>query len=81
MVLVFGILSLVVCAPFGIAAWTMGGRDLAAIRSGRMDPAGKDMTQIGYILGIVGTVIFVFQLAAVCLWFVLVGAMAGAGAR
>lgn len=27
-ILVFGILSLVVCAPLGIAAWIMGNNDL-----------------------------------------------------
>src|SRR4051812_42109729 len=40
LVLAFGILGLVVCAPFGIAAWIMGNRDLAEMRAGVVDPAG-----------------------------------------
>jgi len=79
MILVLGILGLVACGPLGIAAWIMGKNDLAAIKAGRMDPAGKDMTQIGYILGIVGTILTVLSLLAVCAWFALFGAMVGAG--
>ena len=79
LILVLGILSLMACAPLGIGAWMMGSSDLAAMRAGRMDPSGRDMTQIGYILGIVGTVLFALSLAGVCLWFVIVGAVVGAG--
>jgi len=49
-----GILSLVVCAPIGIAAWIMGGGDLKAMDEGRMDPSGRSLTQAGKILGIIG---------------------------
>lgn len=79
LIVVLGILSLVACAPLGIGAWMMGSADLAAMRAGRMDPSGKDMTQIGYILGIIGTVLFLLSLSAMCLWFVLIGAVAGGG--
>lgn len=68
LIVVLGILSLVACAPLGSA-------DLAAMRAGRMDPSGKDMTQIGYILGIIGTVLFLLSLGAMCLWFVLIRAV------
>lgn len=56
LILVFGILGLVVCFPFGIAAWIMGSGDLRAMRAGRMDPTGEGMTQAGYIIGIVATI-------------------------
>lgn len=78
LVLVFGILSLVICAPLGIAAWIMGKNDLAAMRSGRMDSSGKDMTNIGYILGIVGTIVFCLQLVFAIIYFVFIVAVIGA---
>ncbi len=59
MILILGIISVTVFAPAGIAAWIMGAKDLAAMRAGRMDRAGKENTRIGYILGIVGTCLFV----------------------
>jgi hypothetical protein len=58
LVLLLGILSLIVCAPLGIAAWIMGSNDLAAMRSGRMDRSGESVTAVGQILGIIGTVFF-----------------------
>ncbi|GIW79665.1 MAG: hypothetical protein KatS3mg105_1472 [Gemmatales bacterium] len=75
LVLVLGILSLVVCAPLGIAAWIMGSNDLAAMRAGRMDPSGESMTQVGYVLGIIGTVFFGIGIVAACLWFAAFGMM------
>ncbi|MCI0701427.1 MAG: DUF4190 domain-containing protein [Planctomycetia bacterium] len=79
MILLLGILSLVICAPLGIAAWIMGKNDLAAMEAGRMDPTGRDQTNIGYILGIVGSILFVIQMIAVCAWLALFGAVIGAG--
>ena len=70
-----GILSVVVCAPLGIAAWKMGSSDLSAMRGGRMDRAGESVTYTGYVLGIVGTVLFGLQLVAACLGFAVAGAM------
>ena len=76
LILVFGILGLVLCFPFGIAAWIMGSNDLNEIRAGRIDPTGEGLTQAGRICGIVAT-----ALAAVGLiFFVLMlvfGAFAG----
>ncbi len=58
LILVLGILSLVF---FGIIlgpiAWILGTSDLKKIRAGTMDPEGEQMTNIGRILGIVGTII------------------------
>ena len=71
-ILVLGILSLVCCGPVGIFAWIMGKSDLAAIDSGAMDPAGRQMTNIGRILGIIGCVLFVFQI----IWLTVFGGLA-----
>jgi hypothetical protein len=57
LILVFGILGLVLCFPFGIAAWIMGNGDLNKMRSGTMDPEGEGMTQAGRICGIVATIL------------------------
>jgi len=72
LVLVLGILSLIVCAPLGIAAWIMGGNDLSAMRSGKMDPSGESLTTAGRNLGIIGTVLFGLGVVAACVWFATV---------
>lgn len=68
LILVLGILSLMICGIIGIFAWMMGKRDLALIRSGRMDKEGESLTKVGYILGIVGTILFLLQLLLVTLY-------------
>lgn len=55
LVLILGILSLVVCAPLGIAAWIMGSADLKAMAAGLMDPSGRSTTNAGRICGMIGT--------------------------
>ena len=60
-ILVFGILGLILCQLFGIAAWTMGNSDLREMDAGVMDPAGKDLTSAGRMLGMVGTAILLLQ--------------------
>jgi predicted Zn finger-like uncharacterized protein len=65
-VLLLGIGGLVVCAPLSIVAWIMGNKDLKEIDEGRMDPEGRSMTQIGKILGIIGTVLLVVSVVATC---------------
>jgi hypothetical protein len=57
LILVFGILGLAVCFPFGIAAWVMGNGDLRQIDSGAMDPGGRSLTNAGRICGIIGTIL------------------------
>ena len=60
-ILVFGILGLLLCQLFGIAAWTMGNNDLREMDAGLMDPAGRDLTVAGRILGMVATGILILQ--------------------
>ena len=69
-ILVFGILSFVVCPFFGIAAWVMGNTDLREMAEGRMDPSGRDITQAGRICGIVGTVLVLIPMVLVILFAV-----------
>ena len=57
LILVLGILSLVLCAPLGIAAWVMGNGDLKQIDAGTMDPSGRSTTNAGRICGIIGTIL------------------------
>lgn len=68
LILVFGILGLVMCSFFGVAAWAMGNSDLQEMATGRMDPSGADLTKAGRICGIIGTVLLTLQLLAVSLF-------------
>jgi DNA-directed RNA polymerase subunit M/transcription elongation factor TFIIS len=80
MVLAFGIISFFVCAPiFGPMAMIMGGNDLKKIDAGRMDPEGRSMTQIGRILGIIATVLFVLAILFYCV-IIVIAIAAGPGA-
>jgi hypothetical protein len=81
LILILGILGFVVCGLCGIAAYFMGKSDLAEMDAGRMDPAGRDMTKIGYILGLVVMILMVLGVLVWCLIFALGmgGAMMGGG--
>ena len=55
-ILGLGIAAILVLGPFlGIPAWVMGHRDLKRIKSGEVDAHDKTLTQVGMVLGIVGT--------------------------
>ncbi|HKB02471.1 MAG TPA: DUF4190 domain-containing protein [Gemmataceae bacterium] len=74
-ILVLGILSIVVCGVTGIFAWVMGKRDLDLISRGLMDRDGEGLTKAGYILGIIGTILFIIQLLVVVAYIALIGLM------
>ena len=80
MILVFGILGLVLCFPFGIAAWIMGNTDLRAIRAGQMDPSGEGLVQGGRICGIIATVLTAIGVV-VALGFLVLMALGAAAHR
>lgn len=77
-VLVLGVLSLVVCAPLGIAAWVMGAGDLREMDAGVRVADGRSTTKAGMICGIIGTILFILQIAAVLLFFVVFGVVGAA---
>ena len=52
-ILTFSILGILCCVIFSIAAWVMAATDLAEMKSGRMDPAGRGLTLAGMIIAIV----------------------------
>ncbi|MFH1114572.1 MAG: hypothetical protein V1792_11675 [Pseudomonadota bacterium] len=62
LVLLFGILSLFLCAPLGIIAWIMGSADLRKIRAGILPPVKVGSLKVGRALGITGTVLFAVAL-------------------
>jgi len=68
MILVFGILSWVVCIIFGFVAWNMGNSDLAEMDAGRMDPEGRGLTQAGKILGMIHAILSYARLRWWC-WY------------
>lgn len=80
LVLVFGILSLVICAPLGIAAWIMGRSDLKKMDAGLVDPQGRGLSMAGMICGIIATALFALGLIITLIWFALAVLLVGLGA-
>ena len=64
-VLVFGILSIVICPPLGIAAWLMGNNDLREMNAGLMDPSGRGATSAGRICGIIGSLLMILAIVLI----------------
>lgn len=76
-VLALGIIGIAMCFICGIIAWVMGNNDLREIDAGRMDPAGRGLTQAGRICGIIGVCWFAFVMTIYVVVFVLVAAFGG----
>ena len=70
--LVLGIIGIVCCNLLGPVAWYIGKQELDAIAAGQAPVAGQGMARAGMILGIIGTVLFVFTL----FWVFFAGGMA-----
>jgi len=70
-ILAFGILGLVTCQLFGIAAWVMADNDLKEMRRGYMDPSGRDLTNTGRILGMVATALMAIPVVLLILFLVV----------
>jgi hypothetical protein len=79
--LVLGILGILCCGLLAPVAWIMGKGELDAIRRGQSSPAGEGVAKAGYILGIIGTILFVFAILWVFLWggLAFLSALAEAG--
>jgi hypothetical protein len=65
LVLIMGLMGLMSCPLFSIAAWVIGSRDLWQMRSGRMDRSGEGLTLAGMVLGILVTVGWILVALAV----------------
>ena len=76
LILVFGILSFIVCPFFGIASWVMGNTDLAEMDAGRMDPEGRGLTQAGKICGMVSIAINLIGVLIAIAFIVFAGGIA-----
>ena len=83
LILILGIGALV--GPFlslptpilGPFAWWLGNIDLKEMDAGRMDPEGRQHTQIGKICGMVATIMMIVGLVVGCLIVVLFFGFAG----
>jgi len=80
-ILVLGILSLVICGLLGPVAWIMGNNDLAAIRSGRMDPTGEGLTQAGRICGMISSILMIVVCSIYGVLFLAMIAGSAGGAK
>jgi hypothetical protein len=61
LILIFSIVGIVACPIFAPIAWIMGNHDMMEIRAGRIDPEGESLTNVGRIIGIVGTGLLVLS--------------------
>jgi len=77
LILAFGILGLVVCQLFGVAAWVMGKTDLEEMDRGYMDASGRDLTNTGRILGIIATALMGVSLVMLALYLAFIIVAAG----
>lgn len=80
LILILGLVGILACQPVAIAAWLMGGADMKKIRAGQMDPEGQNLTQVGYILGIIGSILFALTLVVWGVMIVIFIGMAAAEA-
>ena len=79
-VLVLGICSLVLCQVLGPFAWSMGNKAVREIDASGGRVAGRDLANVGRILGIVATVLLVLGVLLVVVVFVF-GAALGLGSE
>ncbi len=80
LVLILGIVSIVLCQATGPFAWVMGRKALAEIDANPSAYANRGMVQAGMICGIVGTVLLVFVVVMLIVYFGLVAAVFSAAA-
>ena len=77
LILILGVLGIAInCPIFCFMAWVMGSSDLAEMRAGQMDAEGESLTQVGRILGMVMSLLWIFAGVAIVL-VVLFAAVAG----
>ncbi len=62
-------------------AWYLGNVDMKEINAGTMDPEGRQLTNIGKILGMVGTILSGVSVLGCCLYFVVIFVFIGSAAN
>jgi hypothetical protein len=78
LILVLGILGFVInCPVFCFMAWVMGSSDLREMRAGRMDRSGEGLTQVGQVLGMILSLLWI--LGGVALLLILLVAAVNGG--
>ncbi len=75
-VLILGILGLVLCQILGPFAWMMGNRVVAEIDAAAGSVGGRDLANIGRILGIIATVLLAAGLVIFVFFLVFGGLLA-----
>ena len=56
-ILLFGIMGIIMCMPYGILAWVWGHHDLKQMRAGLMNRSGERLTQAGMICGVISVLL------------------------
>ncbi len=80
LILVFSILSWVVCVIFGIVAWVLANSDLRAMEEGRMDPTGEGMTKAGKIVAMISIIVSIIGCVIALVVIVGMGLLAAGAA-
>ncbi len=80
LILVFSILSWVVCLVFGIVAWVLANSDLRAMEEGRMDPTGEGMTRAGKIVAMISIIVSIIGIVVALVVIVGMGLVAAGAA-
>jgi hypothetical protein len=74
---ILGIGFIGMCPPFspilGLITWVMASRDLADMRAGLMDKSGEQLTQAGWVLGLILSLLWLIALVSASLMALLVG--------
>lgn len=81
MILVFAILSWLICVIFGIVAWVLANNDLRAMDQGLMDPTGEGLTRAGKIVAMINVILTIVGLiVGLVVFLIMVVFAAGAAA-
>ncbi len=60
LILVLALMGLfITCPVFPFMTWVMGSNDLREMQAGRMDPAGRDLTRAGMVIGMVLSILWI----------------------
>ncbi len=72
LILTLGILSWVLLGPLSsFFAWFLGKSDMREMDAGRMDPDGRNLTQVGMILGMIYSILTIVGVLFVIVMLVL----------